>query len=200
MNSDPLAFHIVFGTYGFWLPNDPRGSWSTYVGSRKLREFGPATKVSTRESLAGRPHDVALRRAAKQALKYPEVFFDGHQAKAVGDGFAEAVRRSRLRILACAIMPQHVHVVVVNDRLSPEQLWIQLKGEATKMLNKRGLHPHRGLSRNDGSLPHAWARRGWCVYLDTDDDVWRGIRYVEGNPRREGKPPQLWPFVGAFVP
>lgn len=126
MNSDPLAFHIVFGTYGFWLPNDPRGSWSTYVGSHKLREFGPATKVSTRESLAGRPHDAALRRAAKLALKYPEVIFNGHQAKAVGGGFAEAVRRSQLRILACAIMPQHVHVIIANDRLSPEQLWIQL--------------------------------------------------------------------------
>jgi len=22
-----IAYHIVFGAYGFWLPNDPRGSW-----------------------------------------------------------------------------------------------------------------------------------------------------------------------------
>ena len=23
-----IAQHLVFTTYGFWLPNDPRGSWS----------------------------------------------------------------------------------------------------------------------------------------------------------------------------
>ena len=28
-----LGFHVVFGAYGFWLPNDPRGSWSDFVGS-----------------------------------------------------------------------------------------------------------------------------------------------------------------------
>jgi hypothetical protein len=28
-----LAFHAIFGAYGFWLPNDPRGSWSDFVGS-----------------------------------------------------------------------------------------------------------------------------------------------------------------------
>jgi hypothetical protein len=25
------ASHVIFGAYGFWLPNDPRGSWSTFV-------------------------------------------------------------------------------------------------------------------------------------------------------------------------
>jgi hypothetical protein len=28
-----LAYHVVLGAYGFWLPNDPRGSWSDFVGS-----------------------------------------------------------------------------------------------------------------------------------------------------------------------
>ncbi|HEY5314071.1 MAG TPA: hypothetical protein VIK18_16185 [Pirellulales bacterium] len=54
----PIAYHIIFCAYGFWLPNDPRGSWSTFVGSKLLyRKFGPATKVTTRESLAHQPHD-----------------------------------------------------------------------------------------------------------------------------------------------
>ena len=200
MNEGPLAFHLVFGTYGFWLPNDPRGAWSTYVGSRALRGFGPAAKVTTRRSVAGEPHDADERRAAKTALKYPEVFFDGQQAKAVGDGFAEAMRRSRLTVFACSILPQHVHVAVANDRLSPEKSWIQLKGEATKMLNRRGLHPHQELSRNDGSRPHVWANRGWCVYLDRDDDASRTVQYVEDNPMRDGKPPQRWRFVVPFIP
>ena len=33
-----LAYHFAFSLYGFWLPNDPRGSYSTRVGAgRRLR-------------------------------------------------------------------------------------------------------------------------------------------------------------------
>src|SRR5947209_2354925 len=108
---EPLAYHAIFSAYGFWLPNDPRGSCSTEVRSERLRPFGPATTVDTRRSVAGRPHDVALRKAAKQALKYPEVIFDGPQARCVGLGFGTQTAKSGYRIFACSILPQHVHLV-----------------------------------------------------------------------------------------
>ena len=47
-----LAFHFILSAYGFWLPNDPRGSWSEIVRNFELLRFGPATKVSTTRSLA----------------------------------------------------------------------------------------------------------------------------------------------------
>jgi len=28
-----VGYHVIFGMYGFWLPNDPSGSWSEFVGS-----------------------------------------------------------------------------------------------------------------------------------------------------------------------
>lgn len=87
----PVAYHIVFGTYGFWLPNDPRGSGSDYVYSERLREFGPATKVHTTRSVAHRPHDNQLRQAAKEALEFPAVRFNGRQALAVSKGFRQVV-------------------------------------------------------------------------------------------------------------
>src|SRR4051812_43899841 len=31
-----VGYHVIFSTYGFWLPNDPRGSWSDFVGSWEL--------------------------------------------------------------------------------------------------------------------------------------------------------------------
>src|SRR5213595_3972453 len=81
--SSMLASHVVFGAYGFWLPNDPRGSWSDFVGAWELFRFGPATKVDTRASLANKPHDRDLRQSAKEALKYPPVQFSGVQARAI---------------------------------------------------------------------------------------------------------------------
>ena len=71
------AYHAVFTAYGFWLPNDPRGSWSDFVRSRELLRFGKATKVFTRRSLAAQPHEEDRRRAAKQALRYSPVEFSG---------------------------------------------------------------------------------------------------------------------------
>ncbi len=31
-----VAYHSIFCAYGFWLPNDPRGSWSDFVGAWEL--------------------------------------------------------------------------------------------------------------------------------------------------------------------
>jgi hypothetical protein len=57
-----LGFHCIISTYGFWLPNEPRGSWSEFVASWELLRFGPATKVSTHRSIAHRPYDRSLKR------------------------------------------------------------------------------------------------------------------------------------------
>src|SRR5437660_11152863 len=83
-----LAYHVIFSAYGHWLPNDPRGSGSKYVGSKDLHPFGPATYLEDRSrSVANTPHDHRLRKAAKQALKRPAVLFTGIQARAIGRGF-----------------------------------------------------------------------------------------------------------------
>jgi hypothetical protein len=38
-----LASHVIITAYGFWLPNEERGSWSDFVRSWELfKNFGPA--------------------------------------------------------------------------------------------------------------------------------------------------------------
>src|SRR6516164_7286994 len=104
-----VGYHIIFGAYGFWLPNDPRGSWSDFVGSWELFRYGPATKTNATRSVAGHKHDVAARLAARQGLKFPAVQFSGAQARAVGVGFGQYIHKSGLVVRACAILPEHVH-------------------------------------------------------------------------------------------
>ncbi len=189
-----VGYHIIFGTYGFWLPNDPRGSWSDFVGSWELFRYGPATKTTERCSLASRPHDRGRRLAAKEALQRPAVRFNGLQARAVGRGFGEYVRRSGLVVWACAILPDHVHLVVGRPGMKVEQLVIQLKGAATERLKEEGLHPFGEMKDEKGRTPKCFARGEWKVYLDPPD-VPRTIRYAENNPLKEGKPRQRWAFV-----
>jgi REP element-mobilizing transposase RayT len=194
-----VAYHVIFSAYGFWLPNDPRGSWSDFVGSWDLFRYGPATKTTETRSLAYREHDRALRRAAKGALKYPPVRFTGVQARAVARAFAAYVGRSGLVVWACAILPDHVHLVVGRPGMPVERLVIQLKGDATQQLEREGIHPLASFKVGDGRVPKCWGRGQWKVYLDPED-VPRAIRYVVDNPLKEGKKKQEWSFVVPYVP
>ena len=187
-----LASPVIFGAYGFWLPNDPRGSWSEFVGAWDLfRCGGGATKTTDTRSLAGRAHDHSRRMAAKQVLKRPAVKFNGVQARAVAHGFAKYAGSSGVSIFACAVLPDHIHLVLGACRLSPTKLVIQLKGAATRELVRQDLHPFG----SDPPPAKCFARSEWTVYLDTDYDVRRAIRYVESNPVKEGLRRQEWGFV-----
>ncbi|MCE9532588.1 MAG: hypothetical protein K8T89_15935, partial [Planctomycetes bacterium] len=195
-----LGYHVIFGAYGFWLPNDPRGSWSDYVGAFDLLRFGPATKTTETRSVAQAQHDRWLREAAKQELKYPAVQFSGVQAQAVGEGFANYVRASGLVVWACAILPDHIHLVVGRFRLKIEQIVIQLKGEATRELLERNLHPFGQIRLPNGRPPKCFARGQWVPFLETPADMHRAIPYVDDNPVKEGKKPQKWSFVTPYHP
>lgn len=189
-----VGYHIIFSAYGFWLPNDPRGSWSDFVGSWELFRYGPATKTTERRSLAYDKHDARLRLAAKRALKYPPVQFNGLQARAIGRAFGEYIRKRGVEVWACAILPDHVHLVTGALPMKAEHLVIQLKGDATQRLEREGLHPLASFTTSGTALPKCWGRGQWKVYLDPGD-VDRAVRYVEQNPLKEGKPKQKWSFV-----
>ncbi len=101
-----IAYHSIFSTYGFWLPNDPRGSDSDFVASWNLcAEGGKATKVTTTRSVASRPHDPDERLSVKNALKYPAVELNDEQIECVAAGFSKAVRKSGYEIYKCSICP-----------------------------------------------------------------------------------------------
>jgi REP element-mobilizing transposase RayT len=188
------GFHAILSTYGFWLPNDPRGSWS--VRRWELLRFGPATKVNTRRSVAPVQHDRALRQAAKAALKNPEVHFSGRQALSVENGFRSAVEESGYVIHACSILPQHVHLVFGPHTRSIRRIVGHLKGRATQQLQSGG----EGFFENDGATRSPWARNSWAVFIFSEAHMRAAIKYVEGNPLKEGKPRQQWFFVRPYVP
>lgn len=190
------GYHAIFGAYGFWLPNDPRGSWSDFVGAWELFRFGRATKsIERRELTEAQERE---RQRAKLALKYPPVQFSDKQTQAVGRGFAEAVRKSGFTIWACSILPEHVHLVIARHTYKVEQIVNLLKGSATRKLREEGLHPLAAHKRVGRRLPSPWASGKWKVYLDTEDSIDNAIRYVRANPEKEEKEPQDWPFVALF--
>lgn len=193
-----LAAHLILTAYGFWLPNDPRGSWSAFVRAWELRRFGEATTVHTRRSVAGKRHDAALRREAKLALARRPVVFNGEQARTIALAFGGRAEGSGYPIYACAVMPEHVHLVIGTPRTGVEKAAELLKGAATAAMIREGLHPFEDVFYRNGRRPTPWARKCWKVYLYERADVERAVRYVEENPVKEGKRRQKWSFVESF--
>jgi hypothetical protein len=138
----------------FWPPNDPRGSGSIRVRTWHIYDAaGEATKVNTRRSVAHRPHDMSIRRAAKEALKYPAVELSGLQARAVARGIAAVCPKVELVIHACAILSDHVHVVAAAHRFDGAEIIACLKRAGTRGMNDEGRHPMAAYRREDGRLP-----------------------------------------------
>jgi REP element-mobilizing transposase RayT len=192
------GYHVIWGTYGFWLPNDPRGSWSDFVYAWELARFGRATKSLDRTDVE--PAQYALwRAAARQALKYPPVTLSGRQARAIAEGFGQFARKSELGIWACSVLPEHVHLVLSRHRYKIEQAVKLLKGEASRRLLEVNLHPMKRYRKSvQERLPAVWGENQWKVYLDSEEAIENAIRYVEKNPLREGKRSQRWTFVRPF--
>jgi REP element-mobilizing transposase RayT len=194
-----LGFHLICTTYGFWLPNEERGSGSDFVRAPHLEKFGPANPVSHARSVAYHPYDREIKRLARESLMYPHVEFDGHQALAVARGFKHELETHGGAMHACAVLPDHFHAVIAPHRYDIRRFAGRLKGAATKQLRAEGLHPLHAHASPDGSIPSPWARLPWVVYLFTEGDVRRAIKYVNDNPTRARLPRQQWSFVTPYV-
>ena len=191
-----LAYHIIFTAYGFWLPNDPRGSWSNFVASWDLvLAGGKATKTNEAKSLAHQSHDHVHRLEAKKSLKFPAVEFSGKQALSISKGFIEAINDAAYVVHACSILPGHVHLVMARMERNVKIVVEPLKAKASHRLRVEGHHPFVEYEKADGSLPTCWGEGCWKVFLNDEDQVRRAIDYVEQNPVKEGKAIHRWSFV-----
>ena len=192
-----IGWHIVVCAYGFWLPNDPRGSGSHYVGSDDLvRVAGRATPVTGGRSRAYDPHDVGARLNAKVQLTREPVEFTGLQARAIAAGFGRAAKEGVYMIHACSVMPGHAHLVIARHARPVGRIVSHLKSRAMHQLHAEGL-----IGSDNPPEPNVcsiWARGHWCVFLNSEADLGCAVRYVENNPIKDGLRPQNWSFVTPF--
>ncbi len=194
------GYHVILPCYGFWLPNDPRGSWSEMIRKWELVRFGALSRSHERRSLRELTSaEIAARDAARKSLAYPPVTLTGKQAAVIGRGFADKVTRSNYTIWACSILPEHAHLVIARHTYKVEQIVNLLKGAATSELVSAGCHPLQGFAKPEKRPPRMWAEHEWKVYLNSDEAIEEAIAYVEQNPVKEGKPKQNWSFVSPFA-
>ncbi len=100
---------LTWTTYGTWLPGDVRGSVSRVRESQSPRQY---------HNTPGSPYDCpvpGLRMAAEAALKGRPILLNSKQANVILTRFRETAAYRQWRLLAAAVMRNHVHLVVVAD-------------------------------------------------------------------------------------
>lgn len=195
-------YHAIVSAYGFWLPNDPRGSWSEFVHAWELFRFGgPATTVAGRRSYAHDPHDLRLRRETKAHLKYPPSRFDERCRASIARGFERACDDFSFVLHACAIGHDHVHVVAARDPARDiEGIVSVLKARATSAMTDDGTHPMLRFKGRDGRAPTPWGKSGWTIFINDEAQLASAVAYVERHPLKEAMARQHHPFVVPLFP
>jgi REP element-mobilizing transposase RayT len=184
-----IAYHLIWTAYGWWLPNDPRGSGSHTIRNDILTELGELHFGRKTVQPMGKTIRECYEKAA-DLLKHPLLRFDDLDQQLIAQAFAEIIDRQRYTCYACAIMPDHVHLVIRKHKDSAECMADKLKEESRNRLIKA-----------DRRAPtHAvWiVGHGWKVFLDHPDEVRHTIRYVEHNPLKIGLPSQSWAFITLY--
>ncbi len=184
-----IAYHLVWTAYGWWLPNDPRGSGSACIRSDVLTELGELHFGRKKIQPAGRQVREFYRRSA-DLLKHPLLTFDEPCRHLIADAFGQAIQTHEYTCYACAIMPDHVHVLIRKHKHEAEAIVENLMEAGREAIIRAG---HRAVTH-----PTWIAGCGWKVFLDHPDEIRRTIRYVEQNPVKDGLPPQIWPFVKRY--
>ena len=174
-----IAYHAIFTTYGTWLPNDPRGSHSKEVYNDQLRVLG-TIKYGRQNPVPRKNLLMRFWTAATPRLSHPPFFIDDDTRLIVAAGFRTVVQRLRIEVAACAIMNDHVHILVLHSRYRIEYIVNPLKGGATQALK----------------LKHTpWTRGCWKIFITDSESLLAAVNYIKVNPPCASLAAQHWDFV-----
>ncbi len=180
-----LAHHLILTGYGHWLPNDPRGSMSRDVSSQPLRPLGDRHYGRKVEQ----PSLTALKdfhKRAREVLMYPILWFDAPHREALAREIALVVRESRLTCYACAVLNNHVHILIRKHKLNGNQMLDLLKERLSKAIRAAGLVP----------ADHPVFSADSCdVFKDTRQAIHGCIAYIHGNFAKHKLPAVVYDFV-----
>ncbi len=155
-----LAYHLVWTTYGTWLPGDVRG-WV----------------MKNCESIQS--PDAAIEQAARARMSESEVMLTPLQRQIVEQTIRRHCEIRNWRLHAVNVRSNHIHVVVTADR-EPEEVINQLKAWCSRKLSDTA-----GLKKTvaDKAGRRRWFTEGGDKEVIEDDNyLENAIQYV-----REGQ-------------
>ncbi len=101
----------------------------------------------------------------------------------------EVIREQDYVCYGCAIMPDHVHILIRRHRHRAENMIDLFQNASRQAMIDAGRR----------AITHpVWTRKGGKVFLNTQRDFVRTIKYIMDNPLKIGWPVQEWDFVQPY--
>lgn len=183
-----IAHHLIWTAYGWWLPNDPRGSMSVEVVVEPIAELGPH-HYGRRNHQPPSSDIREFYEKAENVLKHELLTFNDNDVNEIARGFAETIEQRKYTCYACAIMPDHVHILIRKHRDKAEEMIEYLQEASRNALIDSGQR---------ASNHPVWGGPGWKVFQNSRKQMETTIRYIRRNPEKIGRPVQDWDFVVAY--
>src|SRR5262245_51528588 len=110
-----LAHHLMWTAYGWWLPNDPRGSESHEIRVEKVAELGEM-HYGRKEIQPSRRELQEFFAESRDVLAHEPKLFTADDIQFVGKCLGETILERGYTCYACAVMPDHVHLLIRRHR------------------------------------------------------------------------------------
>src|SRR5205814_6341889 len=110
-----LAHHLIWTAYGWWLPNDPRGSSSHEIRVEKIADLGEI-HLGRKKIQPSRKELLDFFAASRDVLAHQPMIFTPDDIQFVGKCIGETIHARGYTCYACAVMPDHVHLLIRRHR------------------------------------------------------------------------------------
>jgi REP element-mobilizing transposase RayT len=126
---------------------------------------------------------------AREVLQHAVLMLNDDEIHLVGDMLGEVIQERGWTCYACAVLPEHIHLLIRRHRDKAETMLNYLQDKTKQELIGAGRRP---------ATHPVWGGPGWKVFQGTREDMERCIRYIEENPVKAGRPRQYWKFVKKY--
>ena len=170
------GIHLIWTTYGTWLPGDDRGHWSAL--------FDLYGSIRERGGKLNAPDDTTRTRVLGQ-LSEPPKRLDADEIAVIAEELRRHVAPAGPKAWAVAIEPNHVHLLIgpVDETLS--KFAGRIKGRTSSVV---------GALPKNGGRERVWTSGFWKVFLFDDTGVTAVREYIEAHNvrRRLSAAPYPW--------
>ncbi len=171
------ATHLIWTTYGTWLPGDDRGHWSPLFDL-----YGGVTECGGKLNLP----DALTRQRVLAAMTEPPKRLDSDEVTVIAEVLSRHLGSSGPPVWAAAIEPNHVHLLVGPVREDLARFVGRMKGRTSSEVGS--------LPKNSGR-ERVWTSGYWKVFLFDEVGVRAVKEYIDAHNVRRGSSPEPFPWI-----
>ena len=174
---ETLGYHVVKTTFGTWLPGDVRGYWSEAWSAE--RGFHDAHRFHDEV-------DPVREEQARGRMKHPATTLTKEMGDVVAASIGQCIAKSGggLKVMAAAIEPTHMHLLIPYSGRDIEITAKWLADQTTKAIHRQTSH--------QGPV---WSKNNWIRHIFASEYWENALRYIDDHNVQAGRGSRPYSFL-----